>query len=121
MPIKPGRHNLEMHLAKPRASSLLGYIGSFFGYQPELLQPKVLASTAGNNCWVFIFCLFKWTLSTYMVDTKLSADKINQNHKKFKLFLVIRMETSGTAFLTFNVVAQNFLKLGYDYGGSKVQ
>lgn len=31
------------------------------------------------------------------------------------------METSGTAFLTFNVVAQNFLKLGYDYGGSKVQ
>ncbi|RZC34584.1 hypothetical protein BDFB_015072 [Asbolus verrucosus] len=34
MPLKPGLH-------KPQASSLLVYIGSFFGYQPELLQPKI--------------------------------------------------------------------------------
>ena len=50
VPIKPGHHKLQVNLSKPIASSFLGYIGSFFGYQPELLQPKMLASTAGNNC-----------------------------------------------------------------------
>ncbi|XP_076273989.1 B9 domain-containing protein 1 isoform X1 [Rhynchophorus ferrugineus] len=49
LPIRPGNHNLIIDLAKPKASSLLGYLGSFFGYQPELLQPKMLATTAGNN------------------------------------------------------------------------
>ncbi|XP_050297863.1 B9 domain-containing protein 1 [Anthonomus grandis grandis] len=78
LPLKPGRHNLQVNLAKPKASSLLGYLGSFFGYQPELLQPKVLASTAGNN--------------------------------------LIRMESSGQLHMIFNVVTQNFLKLGYDFG-----
>ncbi|KAG5872815.1 hypothetical protein JTB14_025269 [Gonioctena quinquepunctata] len=49
MPLRPGSHTLDIHLAKPQASSMLGYIASFFGYQPELLQPKMLATTAGNN------------------------------------------------------------------------
>ncbi|XP_019868072.1 B9 domain-containing protein 1 [Aethina tumida] len=49
IPLKPGHYNMEICLSKPQASSLLGYIGSFFGYQPELLQPKMLATTAGNN------------------------------------------------------------------------
>ncbi|CAH0564428.1 unnamed protein product [Brassicogethes aeneus] len=49
IPLRPGSHSLEVNLSKPQASSLLGYIGSFFGYQPELLQPKMLATTAGNN------------------------------------------------------------------------
>ncbi|CAG9773988.1 unnamed protein product [Ceutorhynchus assimilis] len=78
LPIKPGRRHLEVNLAKPQASSLLGYIGSFFGYQPELLQPKMLASTAGNN--------------------------------------LIRMETSGRAHMSFNVISQGLLRLGYDLG-----
>ncbi|XP_066153528.1 B9 domain-containing protein 1 isoform X1 [Euwallacea fornicatus] len=78
VPIKPGLHQLEVNLARPKASSLLGYIGSFFGYQPELLQPKILASTDGNN--------------------------------------LIRMENSGKALLSFYVVSQGFLRLGYDFG-----
>ncbi|RZC42036.1 hypothetical protein BDFB_015052 [Asbolus verrucosus] len=41
MPLNPGLHKLDVSLSKPQASSLLGYIGSFFGYQPELLQPKI--------------------------------------------------------------------------------
>ncbi|XP_030752006.1 B9 domain-containing protein 1-like [Sitophilus oryzae] len=49
MPIRPGNHHLEVELARPKPSSFLGYIGSFFGYQPELLQPKMLATTAGNH------------------------------------------------------------------------
>ncbi|XP_072381021.1 B9 domain-containing protein 1 [Diabrotica undecimpunctata] len=49
MPIKPGIYKLEVFLSKPQASSMLGYLASFFGYQPELLQPKMLATTAGNN------------------------------------------------------------------------
>nr|XP_023026807.1 B9 domain-containing protein 1 [Leptinotarsa decemlineata] len=49
MPLKPGSHTVNAHLAKPQASSMLGHIASFFGYQPELLQPKMLATTAGNN------------------------------------------------------------------------
>ncbi|ERL84415.1 B9 domain-containing protein 1 [Dendroctonus ponderosae] len=80
MPIKPGNHHLEVNLARPKASSLLGYLGTFFGYQPQLLQPKLLASTAGSN--------------------------------------LIRMETSGKAHMTFNIVSQGFLRLGYDYGRS---
>lgn len=50
MPLKAGFHKLQVSLAKPVPSSLLGYVASFFGYQPELLQPKMLASTAGNHC-----------------------------------------------------------------------
>lgn len=49
MPLKPGAHTLDVHLSKPLASTMLGYFASFFGYQPELLQPKMLATTAGNN------------------------------------------------------------------------
>ncbi|KAH0808470.1 hypothetical protein GEV33_014323 [Tenebrio molitor] len=49
MPLRPGVHKLDVSLAKPVGSSLLGYVGSFFGYQPELLQPKMLATTAGNH------------------------------------------------------------------------
>ncbi|CAG9812437.1 unnamed protein product [Phaedon cochleariae] len=49
LPLKPGAAKLHVHLAKPQASSMLGYLASFFGYQPELLQPKMLATTAGNN------------------------------------------------------------------------
>lgn len=49
VPLKPGNHTVEVSLSKPQASSILGYVASFFGYQPELLQPKMLATTAGNN------------------------------------------------------------------------
>nr|CAH7749488.1 unnamed protein product [Callosobruchus chinensis] len=49
MPIKVGSHELDVALSKPQSSSMLGYIASFFGYQPELLQPKMLATTAGNS------------------------------------------------------------------------
>ncbi|KAJ3646657.1 hypothetical protein Zmor_024233 [Zophobas morio] len=49
MPLRPGVHKLDASLAKPQPSSMLGYVGSFFGYQPELLQPKMLATTAGNH------------------------------------------------------------------------
>lgn len=49
MPLRPGVHKLDVSLAKPVGSSLLGYVGSFFGYQSELLQPKMLATTAGNH------------------------------------------------------------------------
>lgn len=49
IPLQPGLHKLDIPLSKPLPSSLLGYFGTFFGYQPELLQPKMLATTAGNN------------------------------------------------------------------------
>ncbi|KAF2899123.1 hypothetical protein ILUMI_07050 [Ignelater luminosus] len=49
IPLQPGLHKLNISLSKPQPSSFLGYLGTFFGYQPELLQPKMLASTAGNN------------------------------------------------------------------------
>ncbi|VEN62709.1 unnamed protein product [Callosobruchus maculatus] len=49
MPINVGSHELDVALSKPQSSSMLGYIASFFGYQPELLQPKMLATTAGNS------------------------------------------------------------------------
>lgn len=47
-PFKPGLHELDISLSRPQASSMLGQIASFFGYQPELLQPKMLANTDGN-------------------------------------------------------------------------
>ncbi|GJQ81803.1 hypothetical protein Trydic_g344 [Trypoxylus dichotomus] len=49
MPIRPGCHDLRISLSRPQPSTFLGYIGTFFGYQPELLQPKMLATTAGNH------------------------------------------------------------------------
>lgn len=49
VPLQAGLHKLDVPLSKPLPSSMLGYIGSFFGYQPELLQPKMLATTAGNH------------------------------------------------------------------------
>ncbi|KAL3274499.1 hypothetical protein HHI36_015881 [Cryptolaemus montrouzieri] len=49
IPLTPGVHSVDISLSKPMTSTLLGYIASFFGYQPELLQPKMLATTAGNN------------------------------------------------------------------------
>ncbi|KAI4457094.1 b9 domain-containing [Holotrichia oblita] len=48
VPIRPGCHDLHISLSRPQPSTLLGYVGTFFGYQPELLQPKMLATTAGN-------------------------------------------------------------------------
>ncbi|XP_060522543.1 B9 domain-containing protein 1-like [Cylas formicarius] len=80
VPLKPGTHELRVHLSKPLASSLLGYLSSFFGYQPELRQPTMLASTAGNH--------------------------------------LIRMETSGYAYITINLVSQGFQRMGYDFGRS---
>lgn len=53
MPLRPGVHKLDVPLSKPQAASLLGSFFSFFGYQPELLQPKMLATTAGNHCKFF--------------------------------------------------------------------
>lgn len=50
LPLKPGLHKLNISMIRPQASSILGQIASIFGYQPELLQPKMLASTDGNNC-----------------------------------------------------------------------
>lgn len=49
IPFQPGFHKLDVRLSKPVPSSFLGYIGTFFGYQPELLQPNMLATTAGNS------------------------------------------------------------------------
>ncbi|XP_045478080.1 B9 domain-containing protein 1 [Harmonia axyridis] len=49
IPLTPGTHGLDIFLSKPLTSTFLGYIASFFGYQPELLQPKMLATTAGNQ------------------------------------------------------------------------
>ncbi|XP_044253049.1 B9 domain-containing protein 1-like [Tribolium madens] len=49
MPLRPGAHRVDVALSKPQASSLLGHMGALFGYQPELLQPKMLATTAGNH------------------------------------------------------------------------
>lgn len=49
IPFQPSSHKLIVKLSKPEPTSFLGYLGTFFGYQPELLQPKLLATTAGNN------------------------------------------------------------------------
>lgn len=49
LPVKPGFHKLNVSLSKPQPSSLLGYMGLLFGYQPELIQMKILATTEGNN------------------------------------------------------------------------
>lgn len=56
VPLQAGLHKLDVSLSKPLASSMLGYVGSFFGYQPELLQPKMLATTSGNHRKY----IFKW-------------------------------------------------------------
>lgn len=69
VPIKPGLHKLDVSLSKPQPSSLLGYIGTFFGYQPELVQTKMLATTEGNSrkfrklCATFCLMLFKFFCS----------------------------------------------------------
>lgn len=49
IPFKPGLHHVSVCLMRPQASSMLGSIASFFGYQPELVQSKMLANTDGNN------------------------------------------------------------------------
>lgn len=49
IPFQPSSHKLTVKLSKPEPTSFLGYLGTFFGYQPELLQPKMLATTSGNN------------------------------------------------------------------------
>ncbi|XP_017778777.1 PREDICTED: B9 domain-containing protein 1-like [Nicrophorus vespilloides] len=69
LPLQPGMHSLEVPLSRPQPSSFLGYLGSLFGYRPELLQPKMLATTAGNN-------LIRMVSSG---DAKLSLNIINQN------------------------------------------
>lgn len=53
VPLQAGTHELIVSLSKPMPSSMLGYIGSFFGYQPELLQPKTLANTSGSHCKLY--------------------------------------------------------------------
>lgn len=50
MPLQPGVHNLKARLSKPIPSTYIGYLASFFGYQPELVQPSLLASGEGNHC-----------------------------------------------------------------------
>ncbi|XP_022917157.1 B9 domain-containing protein 1 [Onthophagus taurus] len=47
IPIQTGVHLIDVSLARPQPSSLLGYFGTFFGYQPELLEPKMLAEDEG--------------------------------------------------------------------------
>ncbi|KAK4873854.1 hypothetical protein RN001_013214, partial [Aquatica leii] len=49
VPIQAGVHKFNVSLLTPIPSSLLGKFGTIFGYQPELLQPSMLATTAGNN------------------------------------------------------------------------
>ncbi|KAJ8922934.1 hypothetical protein NQ315_001479 [Exocentrus adspersus] len=81
MPLKPGVHALDVHLSRPISSSMLGSVFAFFGYHPELVDVKTLATTTGNN--------------------------------------LIRMETTGYARITVNVVTQEFKNLGYDIGKTK--
>ncbi|KAK5641548.1 hypothetical protein RI129_010095 [Pyrocoelia pectoralis] len=49
MPFQAGLHKMKVSISTPLPSSLLGQIATAFGYQPELLQPTMLATTAGNN------------------------------------------------------------------------
>lgn len=49
-PLQAGLHKVDVKLSKPLPATMLGYFGTFFGYQPELLQPKMLATTVGNHC-----------------------------------------------------------------------
>ncbi|XP_044759183.1 B9 domain-containing protein 1-like isoform X2 [Coccinella septempunctata] len=49
IPLTPGVHSLNIALSKPLTSTFFGSIASFFGYQPELIQPEMLATTAGNH------------------------------------------------------------------------
>ncbi|KAF5306858.1 hypothetical protein FQA39_LY00088 [Lamprigera yunnana] len=49
IPLQAGLHKIKMALLTPIPSSLLGKIGALFGYQPELLQPSMLATAAGNH------------------------------------------------------------------------
>lgn len=62
VPLQAGVHQLRAHLSKPIASSLFGYIGSFFGYQPELVRPTMIATTAGSNRMLFcaLYCQLKF-------------------------------------------------------------
>lgn len=53
LPLTPGVHKMDVSLSKPQPSTLLGSIASLFGYQPELVQPKMLASAEGNHCMFF--------------------------------------------------------------------
>ncbi|KAB0793532.1 hypothetical protein PPYR_13152 [Photinus pyralis] len=48
-PLQAGVHKLKVSTSAPLPSSLLGKVATLFGYQPELLQPAMLATTAGNN------------------------------------------------------------------------
>lgn len=96
MPLQPGVHKINVALSRPIPSSLLGYFASFFGYQPELLQPKMLATTSGNNCKLVIL-LFQ--LST------------------IQIILVIRMVSNGEVNISANILSQNLQSMGYDVGG----
>ncbi|XP_018326265.1 uncharacterized protein LOC108737704 isoform X2 [Agrilus planipennis] len=49
IPLQPKLHTVDVALIKPQSSTLLGYLSSFFGYQPELVQPKMLANCLGND------------------------------------------------------------------------
>lgn len=49
MPIKRGFHEFEIPLFRPIPSTVLGQLLYYFGYQPELLEPKMLASSVGTN------------------------------------------------------------------------
>lgn len=49
VPISVGLHSEKVSMAKPISSTFFGQLASYWGYQPELLQPKILATTAGNS------------------------------------------------------------------------
>lgn len=94
LPVVPGVHKIDVPLSKPLPSSLLGSFALFFGYQPELVQPKMLATVQGNHRkWIDGCCccfMFGW------------------------LVLVLRMVGSGEARVSFNIVTKGFGGLGYD-------
>lgn len=54
IPIQTGARKVDINLSKPQSSTMLGYLGTFFGYYPELLQPKMLATTVGNHCKIIM-------------------------------------------------------------------
>lgn len=97
VPIKPGLHKLDVSLSKPQPSSLLGYIGTFLGYQPELVQPKMLATTEGNSRKFSYYYYHNNIL--FLTQSFLS---------------VIQMISTGNVMITLNVLTQGFENLGYD-------
>lgn len=97
MPLQPGVHNLKARLSKPIPSTYIGYLASIFGYQPELVQPSLLASGEGNHC--------KFTVNIKCIL-----------HVIINYILVIRMLSNGYAKLSFNVLTKGLRDFGYNVG-----